>query len=101
MIFDNSLHQLLWSPVVDSLYIPSVGRRRSWIIPIQLLIGVFLLWLGSEIDVMLEKVEPLVSTANELTSSPPWIGRVGRQYAHVCLYFSGFSLGDAGYCRGR
>ncbi|KAI0809284.1 MFS general substrate transporter [Irpex lacteus] len=35
--------KLLWSPIVDSLFIPSVGRRRSWIIPMQLLIGTLML----------------------------------------------------------
>lgn len=28
--------KLLWSPIVDTLYFPSVGQRRSWILPLQL-----------------------------------------------------------------
>ena len=28
--------KLLWSPIVDSLYWSSFGRRRSWIVPAQL-----------------------------------------------------------------
>jgi hypothetical protein len=27
--------KLLWSPIVDSLFSESFGRRKSWIIPIQ------------------------------------------------------------------
>lgn len=27
--------KLLWSPIVDSVYWPAVGRRRSWILPLQ------------------------------------------------------------------
>lgn len=27
--------KLLWSPVVDSCYWPALGRRRSWILPLQ------------------------------------------------------------------
>lgn len=27
--------KLLWSPVVDSVYSARVGRRKSWIIPMQ------------------------------------------------------------------
>ena len=27
--------KLLWSPLVDSLYLPALGRRRTWIIPLQ------------------------------------------------------------------
>lgn len=28
--------KLLWSPIVDSFYSASFGRRKSWIVPIQL-----------------------------------------------------------------
>ncbi|KAI0344059.1 MFS general substrate transporter [Trametopsis cervina] len=38
--------KLLWSPIVDSLYFPSVGRRRSWIIPMQLAIGSLMLLIS-------------------------------------------------------
>lgn len=42
--------KLLWSPFVDSYYLKSVGRRKSWIIPTQLLIGATLIFLGLNID---------------------------------------------------
>lgn len=42
--------KLLWSPVVDSAYWPNIGRRKSWIVPIQILTGFLFLWLGSNID---------------------------------------------------
>jgi len=35
--------KLLWSPIVDSLFIRSLGRRKSWIIPMQLIIGIIML----------------------------------------------------------
>ncbi|KAI8983349.1 MFS general substrate transporter [Trametes punicea] len=35
--------KLLWSPIVDSMFIPSIGRRKSWIIPMQLIIGTIML----------------------------------------------------------
>ena len=31
--------KLLWSPIVDAFYKDSMGRRKSWIVPIQTLIG--------------------------------------------------------------
>ncbi|KAI9444124.1 hypothetical protein H4582DRAFT_2071706 [Lactarius indigo] len=31
--------KLLWSPFVDAWFFPSVGRRRSWIIPMQTILG--------------------------------------------------------------
>ena len=31
--------KFLWSPLIDKYYIPQIGRRRSWIIPMQFLMG--------------------------------------------------------------
>ncbi|KAI8321144.1 hypothetical protein GQ54DRAFT_298169 [Martensiomyces pterosporus] len=42
--------KLFWSPFVDSLYDRKFGRRKSWIVPIQLLVAVLFWWLGSHID---------------------------------------------------
>lgn len=39
--------KLLWAPVVDSLYIFKFGRRKSWLIPVQFLISVFMLSFAS------------------------------------------------------
>ncbi|OQR66711.1 acetyl-coenzyme A transporter 1-like [Tropilaelaps mercedesae] len=38
--------KFLWAPIVDSLYLKSCGRRKSWLIPMQYLIGIFLLILS-------------------------------------------------------
>lgn len=40
--------KLLWSPIVDAIWTPKVGRRKSWIMPIQMLSGIGMLWLGSQ-----------------------------------------------------
>ncbi|KAJ8657921.1 hypothetical protein O0I10_006449 [Lichtheimia ornata] len=42
--------KFLWSPIVDAIYSPQLGRRKSWIIPIQILIGILFLMLGQHID---------------------------------------------------
>lgn len=42
--------KLLWSPIVDAVYNRKIGRRKSWIIPVQLVSGVTLLYLGLTID---------------------------------------------------
>ena len=31
--------KVLWAPIVDALFIPKFGRRKSWIIPTQYLTG--------------------------------------------------------------
>lgn len=46
--------KLFWSPIVDALWSPKVGRRKSWILPIQLLSGIGMLWLGSKVESMME-----------------------------------------------
>lgn len=48
--------KLLWSPIVDAIWSPKVGRRKSWILPIQLLSGMGMLWLGSEVEDMMAMV---------------------------------------------
>ncbi|CCH61791.1 hypothetical protein TBLA_0F02510 [Henningerozyma blattae CBS 6284] len=35
--------KIFWSPIVDSLYFKKLGRRRSWIIPIQFISGLLLI----------------------------------------------------------
>ena len=43
--------KLLWAPLVDSVYHGGFGRRKSWIVPMQAIIGLLLLWAGgSRID---------------------------------------------------
>lgn len=45
--------KLLWSPIVDAIYSPKIGRRKSWIIPVQLVSGITLIYLGSTIESLL------------------------------------------------
>nr|CAD7447878.1 unnamed protein product [Timema bartmani] len=42
--------KLLWAPIVDSVYSPSFGRRKSWLIPTQYLIGLFMLYLSVNVE---------------------------------------------------
>ena len=45
--------KLLWSPIVDAVWSQRVGRRKSWIVPIQALSGVGMLWLGRRVEAMM------------------------------------------------
>lgn len=47
--------KLLWSPIVDAMWNARVGRRKSWILPIQTLSGFGMIWLGSKAQAMMEK----------------------------------------------
>lgn len=42
--------KLLWSPIVDAVWSPRLGRRKSWILPIQALSGLGMLYLASMVD---------------------------------------------------
>lgn len=46
--------KLFWSPIVDAVWSSRVGRRKSWILPIQLLSGFGMLFLGSRVEAMME-----------------------------------------------
>ena len=46
--------KLLWSPIVDAVWSPKVGRRKSWILPIQCFSGIGMLYMGSNINVMMD-----------------------------------------------
>lgn len=45
--------KLLWAPLVDSVYSSSFGRRKTWIVPAQLLIGALLLTSSFRVNAML------------------------------------------------
>lgn len=48
--------KLLWSPIVDSVFSPKLGRRKSWIVPIQTIVGLMLWWLSRNINQYIDKV---------------------------------------------
>ncbi|XP_028418748.1 acetyl-coenzyme A transporter 1-like [Dendronephthya gigantea] len=45
--------KLLWAPIVDSVFSRRMGRRKSWLIPTQYLIGLFMIVLSWEADTLL------------------------------------------------
>ncbi|CZR65605.1 related to acetyl-CoA transporter [Phialocephala subalpina] len=45
--------KLLWSPIVDACWSPKLGRRKSWIMPIQMLSGIGMIWLGARAKSMM------------------------------------------------
>ncbi|XP_059142088.1 acetyl-coenzyme A transporter 1-like [Physella acuta] len=45
--------KLLWAPLVDSIYLKWFGRRKTWLIPIQYLMGLFMLILSTQAKYLL------------------------------------------------
>ncbi|KAL8584106.1 hypothetical protein ACOMHN_011721 [Nucella lapillus] len=46
--------KLLWAPLVDSLYLRWFGRRKTWLLPTQYLIGLFMVVLSYRIRGIME-----------------------------------------------
>lgn len=46
--------KLLWAPLVDAIYFQKFGRRKSWMVPTQYLLGIFMLYLSVTVDSLLE-----------------------------------------------
>ncbi|XP_052007995.1 acetyl-coenzyme A transporter 1 [Xyrauchen texanus] len=46
--------KLLWAPLVDSIYLQKFGRRKSWLVPTQYLLGLFMLYLSFKVNTMLQ-----------------------------------------------
>ncbi|KAK9763505.1 hypothetical protein K7432_009748 [Basidiobolus ranarum] len=49
--------KLLWSPVVDSIYSKTIGRRKTWIVPIQLITSAMFFWLGANIESLMNEMD--------------------------------------------
>jgi len=45
--------KLLWAPIVDAVYIRRLGRRKSWLVPTQYLIGAFMILLSGHVTAMM------------------------------------------------
>lgn len=54
--------KLLWAPIVDSCFSARVGRRKTWLIPTQYLLGIFMLCLSGSVDGILGKETEETST---------------------------------------
>nr|XP_006123539.1 acetyl-coenzyme A transporter 1 [Pelodiscus sinensis] len=49
--------KLLWAPLVDAVYFKSFGRRKSWLVPTQYILGFFMMYLSTQVDFLLGDVE--------------------------------------------
>lgn len=50
--------KLFWSPIVDSKFFPNIGRRKSWIIPMQMIIGTIMFIMSFKAEEYVNDVCP-------------------------------------------
>ncbi|GAQ86199.1 MFS transporter, PAT family, solute carrier family 33 (acetyl-CoA transportor), member 1,ACATN, SLC33A1 [Klebsormidium nitens] len=55
--------KLLWSPIVDTVFFPSVGLRKSWILPLQIMSGLVMLFCSGQAEIWLETANIRAITA--------------------------------------
>lgn len=49
--------KLLWAPLVDAVYFKSFGRRKSWLVPTQYTLGLFMMYLSMQVDSLLGEAD--------------------------------------------
>ena len=50
--------KLLWAPLVDAAYVRRWGRRKTWLVPTQLLIGATMLLSRGRVDAWVAAADP-------------------------------------------
>ncbi|KAF8500425.1 acetyl-coenzyme A transporter 1-domain-containing protein [Russula emetica] len=96
--------KLFWSPIVDAVYFPSIGRRKSWIIPMQVIIGSMMLWMSFTVqELMDDATEHVNNLTFVFTTLASWaltlLSDGNLSYASTCQtiglntgYFASFTV---------
>jgi PAT family acetyl-CoA transporter-like MFS transporter 1 len=58
--------KVLWAPVVDSIFSKRLGRRKSWLVPMQYLIGFFMFLTADYVNELLEGERPESSVHSDV-----------------------------------
>lgn len=61
--------KLLWAPIVDAIYVKKFGRRKSWLIPTQYLIGLVMIIVSYRINNLLFPVKDDTSQQPRMSHS--------------------------------
>ncbi|UJR26029.1 hypothetical protein I4U23_007375 [Adineta vaga] len=54
--------KLLWAPIIDVFYIQRLGRRQTWLLPIQICLGLALIVLSFYIDTLINNLHVIPLT---------------------------------------
>ena len=59
VLIDLISFKILWSPVTDVKHWEKIGRRKSWIVPVYMLIAIYLFTTAHISNILLNKSQPL------------------------------------------
>ena len=59
--------KLIWAPIVDSLYSSQMGRRKTWLVPVQYVLGLSMIYLSSKVNHYLGEEESIAPNIQVLT----------------------------------
>ena len=90
--------KLLWSPIVDAVFFPSIGRRKSWIVPMQMIVGTLMLYISLNVQRLMEDVRHIRPIHTLSSSSLSFAACKSRRRAHLCLDIPRLPVRDARYC---
>ena len=51
--------KILWAPIVDSCFFKSIGRRKTWLLPIQIITGIVMIAGSYHIDKWIDNLDSL------------------------------------------
>ncbi len=55
--------KVFWAPLIELYYFQAIGKRKSWVVPTQLIGSSILFFLSAKIDDLLEKKDVYLLTA--------------------------------------
>jgi len=61
--------KILWAPIVDAVYVKSIGRRKTWLVPVQYLLGLFMILLSFQVDDLLGDAVPNTKVSSNETAT--------------------------------
>ena len=82
--------KILWAPLVDAIYIKKFGRRKSWLIPTQIFIGITMLLLSQYVDILIGPDPDLIIKTSSLELGAEFSNETAREITSSSFHGSSF-----------
>eukprot|EP01016_Furgasonia_blochmanni_P027480 TRINITY_DN28973_c0_g1_i1.p1 TRINITY_DN28973_c0_g1~~TRINITY_DN28973_c0_g1_i1.p1 ORF type:complete len:238 (-),score=19.02 TRINITY_DN28973_c0_g1_i1:50-763(-) len=54
--------KLFWAPILDTYYSEKIGKRKTYILPIQYVLGLLFIWLSYHIETIMDELQIVLLT---------------------------------------